>query len=121
VALFRILFVGYECTLLDLRSQVLRQAGYGVEEARSRQAALELAESDSVDLMVICDSLPSTDQQWLISQVHRKRRMLPVVCIGNYAYVSTADGCVGIENTPDALLDAVKLAAEQRRGPQPPP
>src|SRR5262249_50748787 len=112
--------VGYERTLMELRSQVLRQAGYGVDQAGSAQAALRLAESDSVDLMVICDSVPNVEQRWLISHVHQTRRTLPVLCIGNHAYVSTADGCTGIENTPSALLDAVKLAAKQRPGSQSP-
>jgi DNA-binding response OmpR family regulator len=112
MAPLRIVSVSYERKLMELRSQVLRLAGYSVYETHTLHDALSLAQSDTIDILLICHTIPRPEQRWLISQVHEKRRLLPVLCIGNQAYVSRTDGCVGIENTPAALLDAVKLAAQ---------
>ena len=116
MAPLRIVSVSYERTLMELRSQVLRLAGYAVDETHTLDDALRLSQTDAVDILLICHSVPRPEQRWLISQVHQKRRLLPVLCIGNQAYVSSTDGCVGIENTPAALLDAVKLAAQPSVG-----
>ena len=116
MAPLRILSVCYERKLMELRSQVLRLAGYKVDETRTLDEALRLAQTDAVDMLLICDSVPRAEQRWLISQVHEKRRLLPILCIGNQAYVSGANGCMGIEGTPAALLDAVKLAAQSPAG-----
>ena len=116
-----ILSVGYERKWMESRTQILRSAGYRVDEVNNLKAALALAESDSVDMLVICDSVPRPEQQWLIARVRERRRMLPILCIGDYPYVSAADCCLGVENTPVALLNAVKLAATPGHGVQPPP
>ena len=116
MAPLRIVSVSYERKLMELRSQVLRLAGYKVDEARTLDEALRQIQADVVDLLLICDSIPRPEQRWLTSQVHEKRRLLPILCIGNQAYVSSANGCVGIENTPASLLDAVKLAAQSPVG-----
>jgi DNA-binding NtrC family response regulator len=115
MAPLRIVAVSYERKLMELRSQVLRLAGYDVVETHDVHDALRLADSDAVDMLLICQSVPRPEQRWLISQVHELRRLLPVLCVGNQAYVSSADGCVGIENTPEALLDAVKVTAQPPR------
>ncbi|MGC2698473.1 MAG: hypothetical protein WA738_22010 [Candidatus Angelobacter sp.] len=116
MATVRIVSVGYETVLMGLRSQVLRQAGHAVDEAHTVRDALRLIEADSIDLLLICHSVPKSEQRWLIFQAREKRRLLPIVCIGHQAYVSPADGCVGIENSPGALLDAVKTASAPPAG-----
>ena len=111
MATLRVVSVGYETVLMGLRSQVLRHAGHWVDEAHTLKDAIRMIELDSTDLLLICHSVPKAEERWLIAQVREKRRLLPIICIGNQAYVSRNDGCVGIENSPGALLDAVKFAS----------
>lgn len=108
IATLRVVSVGYETVLMGLRSQVLRQAGHSMLETHTLKDALRMIELDSTDLLLICHSVPKAEEQWLIAQVREKRRLLPIICIGNQAYISRNEGCVGIENSPGALLDAVK-------------
>ena len=106
-----ILSVGYDRDLMAVRSMVLRQAGHIVVEAYSLADALNLMRSDAVDLVLICHTVPASEQDKLINAVREARRLMPVLCI------TTSDGsaqkeCVNVENSPQALIDAVWLAAQ---------
>jgi hypothetical protein len=50
--------VGYDPDLMIVRILILRRAGYVVEEVYERIAALSRAQSDSVDLLLICHTVP---------------------------------------------------------------
>ena len=106
-----ILSVGYDRHLMSVRSMVLRQVGYIVIEAYSLRDALHLMHSDSVDLVLICHTVPASQQDKLINAIREQRRLMPVLCI------TACDGsaqreCVNVENSPQAMIDAVRLAAQ---------
>ena len=58
---------------------VLRNAGYIVEEASSLHDALSLIPSDTVDLVLVCHSVPASEQDKLIQAVRKQRRLTPVL------------------------------------------
>ena len=104
-----VLTVGYETQLLETRSMVLRHAGYAVKEARILSAALREIESDHVDILVLCNTIPPTERRWFAKEVLNRRRLLPVICIKAHSYEQNVPGCVAVENDPDSLLKALKL------------
>ena|SRR5580765_990961 len=75
----RILHVGYDHTLIALRSHVLSSAGYAVEESDSSNKAIYLIESDSIDAVLICHTVPKSVQQLLVKAAKAKRRLLPLL------------------------------------------
>src|SRR5690348_7519737 len=111
---FNILSLGYDRTLIRLRSMVLRQAGYAVEEAYSIEQALARAKSDVIDLLLICHTIPASDQLKLINTVQRWRRWLPVVCVTNEEFACAVDDCVAVQNSPVELLEGARSAASMR-------
>jgi CheY-like chemotaxis protein len=108
----RVLSVGYDPGLMSVRSLVLRRAGYIVEEAYSLASALACAEKDSIDLLLICHTVPRGDQRRLVDTFHHWRRSLPILCITNSEYAVPAGGCKPVENTPVELLDGVRSATK---------
>lgn len=90
---------------------VLRKDGYIVEEAHTLRDALNLMRSDAVDLILICHTVPASQQDTLINAVRQQRRLMPILCI------TASDGagqkeCVNVENSPHALIDAIRLTAQ---------
>ena len=106
----RILSVGHDRHLLSLRSILLESAGFGVIEAYSVSDALRLAQSDAVDLVLICDSLPKPEQKRLIATIRERRRLMPVLCVIAHDFAMAADGCTLADNAPQLLLDALHRA-----------
>jgi DNA-binding response OmpR family regulator len=106
-----ILSFGYDPILLPLRSMVLRSRGYAVEEAYSLAEAFRVVQSDVIDLMLICHTVPADDQNKLIASVRSVRRLLPILCITDQEFAAFTEGCFAVTNSPLDLLDAVRLAA----------
>jgi CheY-like chemotaxis protein len=109
----RILSVSNNFNLLTSRSLILRAAGYLVEEAHTVDKAIDLLEADSIDALLICHSIPRPAQQLLISAVREKRRLMPILCVRSYAYEEPPRTCIAVDNEPEALLNAIKLATIQ--------
>ena len=103
-----LLCVGYDRILLETRSAVLRQAGYVVHETAVLATALSQVASDSIDGLLICNSIPSREQERFIRQIINKRRLLPIICIHNNPYEQSLPGCLGAENDPAALLAVLR-------------
>jgi CheY-like chemotaxis protein len=106
-----ILSVGYDVTLMPLRSMVLRGSGYVVEEAYSLPKAFLRAQSDAIDILLICHTVPEGDQRKLIASVRSRRRLLPILCITNQEFAYAAEGCHSVTSSPVELLEAVVSAA----------
>src|SRR6185312_11517435 len=105
-----ILSVGYDPTLLHMRSMVLRSNGYEVKVARSLEQAEMVAESDQIDLVVICHSVPESDQEKLITAARRARRLLPILCVTDQEFGCVARGCEAASSSPLELLESVREA-----------
>jgi CheY-like chemotaxis protein len=118
----RILHIGYDDTLIAMRSHVLSSAGYTVEESDSLNRAIYLLESDLIDAVLICHTVPRSDQQLLVMAAKAKRRLLPVLFLRVYANERSTEDRIVVDNDPVALVNAVRLAtnrgiAESAGGP----
>lgn len=111
----RILSVGTDKTLMAVRTLLLSNSGYTVEEAHSIEKAICFVEADSIDVTLICHTVPQRDQRVLISAVREKRRLMPILCIRFYAYETAPRTCVAVDNEPEALLKTLKLATAPPR------
>jgi DNA-binding NtrC family response regulator len=108
-----ILCVGYEPSLLEARAMILRRAGYVVHEIAILEFALSKMESDSIDGVVMCHSIPQKQQQLFVAQIMHIRRLLPILCIKNHPYEQCVLGCTGVDGEPDSLLTALRQAVGQ--------
>jgi hypothetical protein len=100
-----IVCVGYEPHLVQTRSMILRRAGYAIHEASGLAVALSEIESDVIDGLLICNSVPRNEQEWFIERVRKVRRLLPIVCVKNHPYERCVSGCIGVDNEPESLLN----------------
>jgi DNA-binding NtrC family response regulator len=107
----RILSIGHDHHLLSLRSLVLESAGFDVIEAYSASDALRLAQSDAVDLVLICHTVPKAEQKLLIATIRNRRRLMPVLCVIAHDFVLPAEGCFGASTAPQQLVEALRQAA----------
>jgi CheY-like chemotaxis protein len=107
----RILSVGHDHHLLSLRSQILRHEGFDVIEAYSASDALRLAQSDAVDLVLVCHTLPRQEQRSLISAIRKHRRLIPILCVIANNFVLPADTArATAERHPQQLLEGLHRA-----------
>jgi CheY-like chemotaxis protein len=111
----RILHVGYDHTLIALRSHVLSSAGYAVEESDSVNKAIYLIESDLIDAVLICHTIPKSVQQLLVKAAKAKRRLLPLLFLRVYVNESSTEDRIVVDNDPVSLLNAVRLATSPPR------
>jgi hypothetical protein len=93
---------------------ILRQAGYVVHETTILAMALSKMGSDSIDGVLICNSIPRKEQEWFVMQVTNKRRLLPILCIKSHPYDQSIPGCTGVDGEPDALLAVVSRTLNVR-------
>jgi len=104
--------MGYDPDLMVARTFILRRAGYMVEEVHEGTAALSRAQCDSVDALLICHTVPESETRWLITNVREKRRLMPILCLILEIHELLAGSCIGVENRPEDLLNALRRAIE---------
>ena len=108
-----LLAVGYYPELLALRSHLLRQKGYKVEEAGDLRSAMAVAQQDGnrVQLLLFCHSVPVEDQSKIMMEFLRKRRV-PALSICRLEHAQHFPG-TPVSISPEDLLTEVKAALAQ--------
>jgi DNA-binding NtrC family response regulator len=106
----RILSVGHDHHLLALRTLVLERAGFEVIEAFCVSDALRLAQSDAVDLVLMCHTIPRAEQKLLLAGIRNRRRLMPVLSVIAHDFVMPADSAAP-SVPPQLLVDALRQAA----------
>lgn len=107
----RILSVGYDSGLMASRSMLLRHAGYEVKDATSPREALQFAQSDQLDIILICHTVREAERKELITIVRTQRRLVPILCLRDSDYsTGSVDGCKLVSNAPAELVAAVGSA-----------
>ncbi|HZD94236.1 MAG TPA: hypothetical protein VE133_08280 [Candidatus Sulfotelmatobacter sp.] len=106
----RILSVGHDHHVLSLRSQILQLAGFDVIEAYSSSDALRLAQSDAVDLVLICHTIPKQEQRGLIAGIRQHRRLMPILRVIAHQFAISAEDRLPADHVPTLLLDALQQA-----------
>ncbi len=79
-------------------ARALRSKGYKVIEARNGEAALELIDSESFDLLITDMVMPKIDGATVIREARRTRHDIPVICISGYAEESVLQEVEAFEN-----------------------
>jgi DNA-binding NtrC family response regulator len=102
---FRILSLGYDSTLMPVRTMLLKRAGYQVVEASSCPQALAEIGLDSIDLVVICHSVPADEQKRLIAQVKSIRPDLTVLCLTWKTIYIPDNDCKAVHNMAPEFLE----------------
>ena len=108
-----ILEVGHALELLRTRSLVLRNAGYHVIEETDVKRALSLAQSDQVDMVLLCHSLYRKEAVWLAHTLREARSLLPIICVVNNPTDEIPPGCWSAPSSPDELLDTLEEIMQQ--------
>ena len=106
-----VLSVGKDAILMSSRTLLLRNAGFAVQEAFSLDKAVTLVELDSIDVTLLCHTVPPDEKQVLISLLRKKKPLIPIVCIRSYAHESSTRNCTAVDNDPEALLQCLKSMA----------
>jgi DNA-binding response OmpR family regulator len=91
---------------------LLRHAGFVVDEAFNVKAALAVIKADSVAAVLLCHTIPESEQHWLISAAHKVRKSLPIVCINDREYFMSHENCCGTTNEPAHLIEIVKKVTQ---------
>jgi DNA-binding response OmpR family regulator len=107
-----ILSVGKDPTLMSSRTLLLLNAGYAVQEAFTLDKAKDLVHSDSIDVTLLCHTVPERDQRLLIYLVREKRNLMPILCIRSYDHQSVPRTCIAVDNEPEALLQTLKSVVQ---------
>lgn len=107
-----ILSVGKDSTLMSTRTLLLRNAGYAVQEAYTLDKAKDLIHADSIDVTLLCHTVPEREQRLLIYLVREKRRLMPILCIRSNTHESVPGACTAVDNDPEALLQSLKSAVQ---------
>jgi hypothetical protein len=113
----RVLTFGYDRMLVDLRSRVLRMAGYEVEEKFTLPEASATAQSDLIDAFVMCHTVPTEEREQLVQALRVTRKLMPILCIRSNQYDVMPSSCVAIENSPVAMVDAVRTSVRAYKSP----
>jgi CheY-like chemotaxis protein len=108
-----ILEVGHATELLRTRSLVLRSAGYEVLEERDTKHAFALAQSDQIDMVLLCHSLNRKEAAWLVRMLREERSMLPILCVVNNVTDEIPPGCWSSSSSPNELLDTLEEIMQQ--------
>ncbi|MBZ5507829.1 MAG: hypothetical protein LAO78_20395 [Acidobacteriia bacterium] len=105
-----ILSMGRDPRLMSIRTLLLQGAGYVVDEAYDRAAALSRAQCDTVDVLLICHTVPKSERRWVVANVREKRTLMPILCLTHGIPERVADGCIAVENDPEELLNTLTQA-----------
>ena len=100
---------------MSIRTLLLQGAGYVVDEAYDRNAALSRAQCDSVDALLICHTVPKSERRWLIANVREKRQLMPILCLTSRIHLVSDDGSIEVENDPEKLMNALRQAIKRPR------
>ena len=95
---------------MTIRTLLLQASGYMVHEAYERTGAVSRAQCDTVDVLLICHTVPKSERRWLVTNVREKRSLLPILCLTLGIYEVVGDGCIAVENDPEELLNALGQA-----------
>ena len=77
--IYRILLVDDDPNCLDAVDQILRREGYMTFPSYEGQAALEIAAKQNIDLAIVDFDLLDTDGLYVLREIKRMRRNLPVI------------------------------------------
>jgi DNA-binding NtrC family response regulator len=112
----RLLCISYDESLLTTRKMILERAGFDVTPAFGSAEASRICSFDPMfDLIVMGHSIPRADKAALVGML-RSNCKAPVLSIRRHLDqpLPEADFSVDSQEGPDALVEAVQTAVEQK-------
>lgn len=76
-----VLHLGYDSLLSEARAHVLENAGYRVLDASDVAAAQRFCRGMTVDLLIVCHSVPPEDAEAVIAETRKRRPHVPVLVV----------------------------------------
>jgi DNA-binding NtrC family response regulator len=107
MALYHLLSIGSDPSVLATRSDVLKQAGYLVSTASSETSARQILGQGGFDLVVVCHSLSSSDRMKIMQSVRSTQRAKVVAINRSPEPEPDADASVHSLDGPDRLLECI--------------
>ena len=105
-----ILTISRNAQLQELRTCILRDAGYQVSAALSDEEAINFIKADeSVNLVLLCHSVPEASRIFLAAAIKELKPRLPILMLYN-GYDPTdakVDGSLHNLDAPEAMLDMI--------------
>jgi DNA-binding response OmpR family regulator len=117
MATVHIVSAGYDHHLMQSRSMMLRHAGFIVDEAYNPLAILGVIQTDSVDAVVLCHTIPENEQRVLIASMREVCRLLPIISIQGSIYDTPVEDCFTSTKEPEYLLAIIRKAIHHPKGP----
>ena len=114
----KILCIGRARELLSLRAMVLGGAGFHVVEERDVTRAVQLALEDSIDLVLLCHSLNSSEQSRIIHLLRAMRQNVLIASVIASDHHSAPAGSLAVPSDPLGLIDALRKMFQEPRGAQ---
>jgi EAL domain-containing protein (putative c-di-GMP-specific phosphodiesterase class I) len=119
----RILVVDDEPEMRHLMTRMLQGAGYDVRCASDGEAALQLLDTEAVDLVVTDLAMPRADGLSVLRRIRERNEELPVLIVAGEPTTDSAIRAVRYRATeyltkpfePETLLDAVRRALQMTR------
>jgi len=108
MALYHLLSIGADPSVLATRSDVLKRAGYLVSTASSEVSARKILGERGFDLVVVCHSLSPADRVKIMQAARASENAPKVVAISRTPEPEpAADGSVHSLDGPDKLLECI--------------
>ena len=105
-----ILTISRDRPLQNTRTIILERAGYNVSAALNDKDALGFVEApNTIDLVLMCHSVPEASRQFLATRIKALRPELPILMLYN-GYDPTdakVDGSLHSLDTPESLLKMI--------------
>lgn len=96
----KILVVDDDPIVLDSCKLVLKAEHFDVCSVPSADKALETMENDDFDLLLIDVKMPEHDGMYLMQEIKKRWRQIPIVVMSGYP-------------TPETIADGVKMGADR--------
>lgn len=117
MALYHLLSIGADPSVLATRSDVLKRAGYLVSTASSEVSARKIMGEAGFDLIVVCHSLSSADRMKVITTAKAATSQPKIVAIHRGEdREPAADANVHSLDGPDKLLETIATVLGEGTG-----
>ncbi|HEY2912070.1 MAG TPA: response regulator [Candidatus Angelobacter sp.] len=107
-----ILTISRNTPLQEIRTLVLRKAGFHVASVRNDEEALGFLERpNSFSLVLMCHSVPELSRQTIVTRSKKLNSKLPVLMLYNGYDPTTApvDGSIHNLDSPEAMLEMIRF------------
>jgi DNA-binding NtrC family response regulator len=112
-----ILAYGEDVLVISTRAMILRRAGYGVVYTTSAADLVPLLQSISFDLLLIGDSLRTSQNVRIVQQAREEFPTLMIATVQDEKEERDPWSTAFVTSTPEQMLSSIELLLEANRKP----